>query len=148
MHLHISFFKGEALRVNQILTSEMGLSRINISKTERNDNWWPGRKKKNVSKQTPDLKRQRKKKTVSKGKCHLYLSSFKGLHYCFKIMLNYAQCLPSNMHERTVFIPPKMEVPQQLPVCCSELSSHMELQAQSLLIKAILPRVVHICPMS
>lgn len=24
----------------------MGLSRINISKTERNDNWWPGRKKK------------------------------------------------------------------------------------------------------
>lgn len=62
-----------------------------------------------------------------KGRCHLHFSSYRTLHYiklednhhCLKRILDYAQYLPSNMHERTMFVPTQSGGATAPPECAA-----------------------------
>lgn len=109
--------------------------------------------KKKGSKQTPKLKRQSKRETLSLRVSVICVSVVLEvstilnhrtiatiLEDCSMMLSAYhPKCMRAKCMEGQRLFPPRLEVPRHSPVCCPALSSHMELLARSLLTGTALP---------
>ena len=114
------------------------------------------KEKKKGSKQTPKLKRQSKRETlnlrasvicvpvvleISTVLNHRIIAIV--LEDCLMMLSVYhLKCMHPTCKKGQCLLPPRLEVPRCSLACCSELSSHVELLAQSLLLGMTLPCIV------
>lgn len=81
-----------------------------LSKTGKNNNFWPGRKMDPIRHQnSKDSKRETLSLRANVICISVDLEGFTVIkpqdnHHCFKRTLNYDQCPPSKMHGRTIFM--------------------------------------------